>query len=660
MAGFRQQLLPALFFLIVFVPAVILSVFAARAVNQEEMVQRRRMEDTLLLELDQTNTILRFTLQQIISDLHGSMPDNPASDPSGLLGTWKKDNRLVGIPYSLDPDGTIGFPDITEDESDQNNLFYWRYLNFFSNKESIPIYRNIAREYEEEILDQAGGPEDSELSVMEQLKSAEPSMARDEAAEPALNEKQAAPAQRSKAAEGLFESSSLVQERVYQMAQTEGQQALQRNVLPQLIPGSSRSGSRDELLADTAAKPQTVVRSVYIESTRYFEEIIRDQEYGIIPRIFDNAFILLYWERRQGSIAGCELNMGEVNRLLVEAIFTPGNTVRYLNILDQGGRPLIDIEGLTIEQWRRPLVAKEISELLPYWETAILLQSPEDFEARIESSRYFLSFLILFLSILLFIGLFAIYQISAMRLRSVQQRVGFVTNVSHELKTPLTSIRMYSEMLAQGYQTDPAKIEKYSSYIASESRRLTRLINNVLDFSRLEKNGRPLHLGPCDINTIIRELYESFREEYIKSGFTFALELSPDALFVMCDREAVFQVLLNLISNARKYSKETREITIHSSAQQDGSVEVRVADRGIGIPGKYRKKIFKEFFRIDTRITSDSGGTGLGLAIARKIMLQHKGSISFSPLSIENEKAGSIFILRFPAIRPEQRKGDTA
>jgi len=117
----------------------------------------------------------------------------------------------------------------------------------------------------------------------------------------------------------------------------------------------------------------------------------------------------------------------------------------------------------------------------------------------------------------------------------------------------------------------------------------------------------------------------------------------------MGDKEALFQVLLNLISNARKYSNETREITITSSVAENAVAEVRVADRGIGIPGKYRKKIFKEFFRVDTRLTSETKGTGLGLAIARKIMLHHKGSIKYSPRSTDNEKAGSIFILRFPA-----------
>ncbi|MDX9802066.1 MAG: HAMP domain-containing sensor histidine kinase [Spirochaetia bacterium] len=680
----RKNFFIILFFVIVFVPAVILSVFAVRAVNQEEVVQRRRLEDALLLELEQTNTIINLNLQQIIQELHDSIPllDNASSgDPVRNLIDWKKSNPLVGVPYLLKQDGSIRYPEISDtkmspEESDAANLFYWRYLNIFSNRESIPIYQNIASEYEKEILDEqqlsskeitssgdddkgspaGAGEKNAQLSAgtvsdkdSEELNSsAEKSMAPSPSLIPP-SEKQS---MRSKSAMSLFESDSAVQEKVYKKAEEEGQQYLTRNVLPQIA------------LTPRKEKTQTVVRSVYIESTRYFEDIIKESDYGVIPRLFDSAFILLYWEKRDGIVAGCEIEMRELNERLKETIQTPSNSFRLINILDQGGIPLIpaadvntdtnadasagaDTAG-TAEKWRQPFVAKEISGILPYWETAILLRSPEEFQKQIESSRYLLSLFVALMCVLIFTGITAIYYFSSARLREVQQKTGFVTNVSHELKTPLTSIRMYSEMLSEGYQSDPDKIKKYSSYIASESQRLTRLINNVLDFAKFEKGTKILNPELTDINKIIEELLPSLKEEYEKIGFSITAPADTTPLTVMCDREAVLQVLINLFSNAVKYSKEIKHIEIQTG-KIDRWASVKIIDRGTGIQKKYRKKIFREFFRIDNAITSETKGTGLGLSIARKIMRQHGGDLTFTPFNTDDYRAGSIFTLLFPS-----------
>ncbi len=686
MAGFKQNLLSAVFLLIVIVPAVILSFFAIRAVNQEEMVQKRRLEDALLLELEQTNTILNLNLEQIIQELHDTIPDGADADAVSGFIKWETANPLAGTSYILNKDGSIHYPDISDKKmqkevSDKVNLFYWRYLNLFSNKESIPIYRNIASEYEKEILDEktrdtpAEGGESSEIPENAASDFIRDSIAdtgkkdsvKAETAEQAAgkaadlygsDDKTGSPSTfaspstsapllpgpsspRSKSALGIFESDTAVQERVYKKAEEEGQQYLTRNVLPQIA------------LTPRKENTQTVVRSVYIESTKYFEDIIRDNEYGVIPRLFDSEFILLYWEKQGDIVAGCEIHMPALNEKLAGAIQTPVNSFRFINILDQGGSPVIPVSGnnanesISAEKWRQPFVAKEISGILPYWETAILLRSPEEFRKQIENSRYFLSSVIALLCILIFSGITAIYYFSSARLREVQQKAGFVTNVSHELKTPLTSIRMYSEMLSEGYQKDPEKIQKYSSYIASESQRLTRLINNVLDFAKLEKGSKVFNFELIDINSLISDLLPSHKEELEKSGFILAFHPAALPLYAYCDREAVTQVLINLISNAVKYSGENKDIEIRTE-KDDNRVSVKIIDRGIGIHKKYRKKIFREFFRIDTTLTSDSKGTGLGLSIARKIMRQHGGDLVFSPVNADDYRAGSIFTLLFP------------
>lgn len=786
MVRIKQHILLALFLLIVFIPAVILSYFAVRAVNQEEMVQRRRLEDTLLLELDRTNTILKLTIDNIVQELHETLPELSDSGYEKEIIRWKDSVPLAGIPYILDKDRSVLYPDIRSKEAENKkdaDLFYWRYLNLFSNSEAIPVYRNIAEEYEKEILDKdissektaqtdiirnqreirpevsitaseyeeeipektlkpgKTDTEDSEentesvseeesilnkeavslsegkaaenekrdseppkevlsdssdavtvksisesslsdnISERDTLSSSRRSAAlsseyekkspSDKNAEdyghkdsgdftveraeeevsdvmkkeetdsslnsipPPVSDLSETPVLRSKKAVELFESDSALQERIYTRAEEEGQQYLTRNLLPQITTSERKENT------------QTVIRSVYIESTQYFNEIIKNEDYGIIPRTFDSTFILLYWEKRGDMIAGCEINMDAFNRRLIEAAGKTENSFRVLNIIDRSGKPLIPVSSIDSEKWRQPFVAKEISDLLPYWETAILLRNPEDFQKQIESSRYFMSLLVFFLCLLIFTGITAVYSISSSRMKNVQRRVGFVTNVSHELKTPLTSIRMYSEMMAEGYQKNPDKIKKYSGYIASESQRLTRLINNVLDFAKLEKGTKIFNPVTSDINIILKEILPSLKEEFINKGFKFEVNLSREALFAECDKEGFAQVLINLFSNARKYSVDEKYIEL-KTFRDDRHIIVSVSDRGKGIAKKYRKKIFRDFFRIDTSITSDSKGTGLGLAIAKKIMKQHKGDLIYSPLKNDDYRQGSIFSMVFP------------
>ena len=740
MAGIKQHFLIFLFLLIVFVPAVILSFFAVRAVNQEEMVQKRQLEDTLLLELDKTNTILNLTIDSIIQELRDSLPDADIKESRNLMEDWMNNQSLAGIPYILSEERSIIYPDIKSadpDEKKRADLFHWRYLNLFSNSESIPVYKNIAEEYKEDILDKdadtgvseykaertedetdgiekydsvfdemiqqerakqelpadmpypsAGAPvsEAAEDDYGYEAESADKLMQKaapvaDEAAEiyPEISTdfnikpKADYPAQKmmssgintgeadnlnktekeliieennllsikktdsskSKKAIELFESDSVLQEEIYSRAVEEGQQYLTRNLLPQIA------------LAERTETPQTVIRSVYIESSKYFDEITGDSDYGIIPRTFDSTFILLFWEKKGDIISGCEINMDEFNRRLTEAAGNGENSFRYINIIDRSGTPLVNFEGIDSGKWRKPFVAKEISSLLPYWETAILLRNPEAVEKQIESSKYFMMLTVFILCALIFTGITAVYRFSSSRLKNVQQRVGFVTNVSHELKTPLTSIRMYSEMMAEGFQKDPAKIQKYSGYIASESQRLTRLINNVLDFAKLEKGTKRYNPERCNINEIVKKVIPVFKEDFEKNSFVFETDISKEALYADCDKEGIIQVLINLLSNVQKYSDDEKYIKI-STLSEDSNILVNIEDRGKGIHKKYRKKIFRDFYRIDSSITSDSKGTGLGLAIAKKIMKQNSGDLVFSPVDRSRFSAGSIFSLVIP------------
>jgi len=255
------------------------------------------------------------------------------------------------------------------------------------------------------------------------------------------------------------------------------------------------------------------------------------------------------------------------------------------------------------------------------------------------------------------LGAVVLWRYSANQLLEAKRRTGFVTTVSHELKTPLTSIRMYSEMLAEGADDDPGKRKKYLDRIVGESGRLTRLINDVLDVAKLERGNRKLNPTPMDLAAVAREAFDGIADRLRAEGFTVAFNAPEGTVGTLADREAVIRILLNLLSNAEKYSGERRKIEMRVSTDEDGArCLVSVADRGIGIPRAHRSRIFREFHRVDSSLTSERGGTGLGLSIARSLARAMGGDVAYEPRERIDGQGGSVFTLSLPA---SADKGDT-
>jgi signal transduction histidine kinase len=229
-----------------------------------------------------------------------------------------------------------------------------------------------------------------------------------------------------------------------------------------------------------------------------------------------------------------------------------------------------------------------------------------------------------------------------------RKKTSFVAGVSHELKTPLTSIRLYAEMLAEGRQTNKAKQRRYLRTMAAEAKRLTRLVNGVLDFSQLERRKRRYALKELDPERLCRGLLEAEGPRLEKAGFTLGFDApggsAPAA--VKADEEALRQALLNLLDNSEKYSEERKEIRIELERAHK-RVCIRVLDRGRGISASQARHLFKEFYRADDALTSRVKGTGLGLAIARRIVRDHGGEIRYAP----RKGGGSVFQLELPAAK---------
>lgn len=237
------------------------------------------------------------------------------------------------------------------------------------------------------------------------------------------------------------------------------------------------------------------------------------------------------------------------------------------------------------------------------------------------------SFLILgALSLLLAGGIILTYRNVTKEVALARLKSDFVSNVSHELRTPLSLIRLYAETLEMGRLTTPEKYHEYYQIIRKESERLTALINNILDFSRIEAGRKEYDFRQTDMCELVRNTLESYRYQIEQSGFTFEEKIS-DVPPLRVDREAMARSLLNLVNNALKYSQDQKYIAV-SLYRQNGSVQLEVVDHGIGIPEGEQGKIFEKFYRVGDPLVHNTKGSGLGLSLVRHIVQAHGGEVS--------------------------------
>lgn len=337
-----------------------------------------------------------------------------------------------------------------------------------------------------------------------------------------------------------------------------------------------------------------------------------------------------------------------INALLPQVL----TKTRFLTVLDQNGKAILQSGTFTPQQWNKPFVAREISRLLPRWEAVIYLVNPQEITSRARLTSLSILFLVIALFCIIVVsGLLLLRSVSS-EIRLAKQKTTFVTNVSHELKTPLTSIRIFAELLKERRQPDPSKQEKYLSIMLSEIERLTRLINNVLDFARMNKGTRTYSKIACDCTELCRELIQNQRVRLEHNGFKIETDYYEKPLLTKVDQEAIKQAILNVISNAEKYSSVEKWIRI-AVTKNGFNANIAISDHGIGIDQSQSELIFKEFYRIDESLTAKVQGTGLGLTITRQILRDHDGDITYS----KNEPAGSVFVLTMPVIQEQTNVG---
>ena len=219
----------------------------------------------------------------------------------------------------------------------------------------------------------------------------------------------------------------------------------------------------------------------------------------------------------------------------------------------------------------------------------------------------------------------------------------FVANVSHELRTPLALIRLYAETLELGRLNAKEKYQEYFRIIREESERLTALINNILDFSRIEAGRKEYEFKETNLPELVRSTLDSYRFQIEQNGFSFEENIARDIPPVNVDREAIARSLLNLVNNALKYSKDQKYIGV-SLYRMDGCVKLEVADHGMGIPPGEQEKIFEKFYRCGDPLVHNIKGSGLGLSLVRHIVRAHGGDVQVESAP----EKGSKFTIALP------------
>ena len=251
--------------------------------------------------------------------------------------------------------------------------------------------------------------------------------------------------------------------------------------------------------------------------------------------------------------------------------------------------------------------------------------------------------LMIVLAIAMALGVFLVAGAAAREVRVAELKSNFVASVSHDLKTPLALIQLFAETLELGRVRTPDRAQEYYRIINSESKKLTRLIENILDFSRMEAGLRPYRMEPADLRESVTKVLARMETQFSQGNFNITTNIQPDLPRILADEGATEQAIENLLANAMKYSGEARTIEV-AAKRAAGHIVVSVTDHGIGISRREQGRIFRKFYRVQRELGGGPQGTGLGLAIVDHTMRGHGGFVR-----VESEPDhGSTFSLHFP------------
>jgi signal transduction histidine kinase len=613
------------FVLVVLLPSVVLGWLALDSLRNQELVFERQQELLLQGVADRFAERVRDFFTDQLNDF-SSRVDQVAEDPDKttfderIRAAWPR--AAVGFVVTLG--GKLLSPSAKGDATAKE--FLGENRQFLTNAESAEIYQQPQTRSTSE-----SGKKAQEAPAGEKIEASGTAKAPAYPA-PQAQESNAAPTT------GSRRSSKAQKESVQPLAKSESNTERPSPSAPSII---TRSVNPEKELKQSSTSISNV-----LPAAAEFNQLIGDAMSGAIARFVGNDLTVIFWHRRTAdpeTIFGVKLNLNQYAddlRQLINPDVELAQTV-CIALVDDEGKPVTKTIPEFTTNWKHPFVATEVGEILPHWEIAVYLLNPALMNQTATTARWAIGLLIGILLLAISIGSWLIWRDIERQIRLARQKTDFVSNVSHELKTPLTSIRMFSELLASN--PDEARQKRYSEIIAHEAARLTRLINNVLDFTQMDRREMKYDQQIFDLNDLVVATVTNFRPHFESNGIALSLNANP--IFVRGNRDAIAQVLLNLLSNAEKYGAGEIEIT----TEQTDQGLVHVHDRGPGVPQGSEKKIFEQFYRAHDSLSNGIQGAGLGLTLARQIARTHGGDVIYQP----RREGGSRFSIHLPLQTPD-------
>jgi signal transduction histidine kinase len=445
------------------------------------------------------------------------------------------------------------------------------------------------------------------------------------------------------------DAAQVAAERVASEKKTEAKRSRKEKVsLPQVISPSMILGEsaveEEEVAADSLARPQ----SIRIET---FESEVEPMEFALL----DSGHFVLFrrvWHQDERYVQGVLIDQASFIDGLIKAPFRESSLSSMSELIVAYGGSILRQYSAEYSRLYRPGAEQDSSELLyqgrliaPFGDVELIYTLAR---LPIGAGGQVIIWSALVLAIVLIGGCLMLLRLGQRQLALARQQQDFVSAVSHELKTPLTSIRMYGEMLREGW-VDESKRKTYYDFIFHESERLTRLINNVLQLARLSRNEQAASISPVTVGAALAELKPRLESQLEACGFGLNIdgEAEVETLLIPIDVDWFIQIFINLVDNAVKFSADAdnHNIDLLLRHTQDGRVQFAVRDYGPGIEADQMKKIFTLFYRSENELTRETVGTGIGLALVRQLAGAMRAEVD-----VVNSEPGAEFRIRFPTV----------
>jgi signal transduction histidine kinase len=385
------------------------------------------------------------------------------------------------------------------------------------------------------------------------------------------------------------------------------------------------------------------------ESTR---ELLFWQQTCSLPKEASHSFFYVFYPLKNTDVAGLILNPQYVRkeylkRLIPELLNGSGTKGAgaglAIGVFDEKQNQIYaNASGVKNYQ-----VKMAFAPVFPNWDLAAAYRG-SSIESVAQASFEKSLLLTAFVLFLLLVGITLTLRAASREMSLAAAKSSFVSNVSHELKTPLALIRLYAETLELDRVKDDQQAKDFLRTINGETRRLTQLINNILDFSKIEAGRKEYRLVSSDVAEVVETVLRTYEFQLRDSGFEVSTRIDHGLPIVSIDPEAVSQAVVNLLNNATKYSEDTKRIEV-AVAAKDSHIVIEVSDHGIGIPHSDQQKIFEKFYRVSTALVHNTKGSGLGLALVKHVVEAHGGKV----LVNSEPGRGSRFTILIPIPKTE-------